>query len=73
MSKIIVDLINIFIAGVIAFSPLALGIHSIAQVFYGITLGIWIFLVYTNVFKVHDMVFSFLDFIKKKNILFLFS
>ena len=57
--KIFVYSINIIIAGIIAFSRIVLGVHSIDQVLYGTTLGIWIFLVLTYVFKVYDMPLSY--------------
>ena len=57
--KIIIYLIAIFISGLIAFSRLALGVHSLNQVLYGGAIGIWAFLIFTYVFKIYDMPFRY--------------
>ena len=70
--KVIIYFISIFISVLIAFSRLVLGVHTLDQVFYGITIGIWLFLISTYVFKVYDISLSYyLKFYKdKKYILF---
>lgn len=65
--KIIVYCIGIFLSGLIAFSRLALGVHSIDQVLYGSGIGIWLFFIFAYVFKVYDMPLSYyLRFYKEK-------
>ena len=47
------------ISSLIAFSRLALGVHSLDQVFFGSAVGIWLFAVFAYVFKAYDMPLSY--------------
>ena len=53
--KIIAYLVGILVAALTAFSRLALGVHSLDQVLYGSLIGIWVFGIFSFVFKVYDM------------------
>ena len=65
--KITVYLIGIFFSGLTAFSRLALGVHSLDQVLYGSALGIWVFFIFSYVFKIYDMpLYYYLRFFKDR-------
>ena len=53
--KTIVYLVGSFIAGLIAYSRLALGVHALDQILYGSAIGIWVFAIFAFVFKIYDM------------------
>ena len=53
--KTITYLVGIFIAGLIAYSRLALGVHALDQVLYGSAIGIWVFAIFAFVFRIYDM------------------
>ena len=71
--KLIIYLVSVFLSGLIAFSRLALGVHSLDQVLFGSAIGIWLFAVFAYVFKAYDMPLSYyLRFFKDKKYFFFF-
>ena len=65
--KIIIYIIGFFGAALVAFSRIALGVHSIDQVLFGSLIGVWIFTVFSYVFKIYDMPLSYyLKFFREK-------
>ena len=65
--KTIIYSIGLFSAGLVAFSRIALGVHSIDQVLFGSLIGMWIFIVFAYVFKIYDMPLSYyLKFFREK-------
>ena len=65
--KAIIYTIGLLGSALVAFSRIALGVHSIDQVLFGSLIGIWIFAIFAYVFKIYDMPLSYyLKFFREK-------